>query len=143
MQDPDKDVLPNSQPDLPFFFPNNHSYNISTTPTEFLRSSMEHTSIIPNCNIILIPLESDLQIMILRNKFKQIFQNSITFVFSHFPNAFCEFTVHKESFPACYGIGSNDRVDRFKDFTDVVWGSSFIAADFAAVTSCDYVETVG
>src|SRR5271156_1296374 len=103
---------------------------------------MEHTSIVPNCNIVLVPLESDLQIMILRNKFEQVFQNRIAFIFCDFSNTFCEFLVHKKSFPARYGICADDRVHGFKDFADIVRCASFITANFAAVASCDDIESV-
>ena len=56
--------------------------------SNIISRGMIRTTIIPNCNIILIPLETDLQVMIQRNKFEQIIKMQIRFIFRQFHNTF-------------------------------------------------------
>jgi hypothetical protein len=56
---------------------------------------MVSAAIIPNSNIVLVPFEAHLQVMVLRDVTKQIFEKVVRFIFRQFHNAFSESITQK------------------------------------------------
>ena len=56
---------------------------------------MVSATIIPNSNIVLVPLEAHLQVMVLRDVTEQIFEKVVRFIFRQFHNAFSESITQK------------------------------------------------
>jgi len=51
---------------------------------------MVRTTIVPNSNVVRVPLKTDLQVMVLSDMAEQIFEKVVRFIFGQFHNAFGE-----------------------------------------------------
>ena len=112
---------------------------------------MVSATIIPNGDIVLVPLEADLQIMVLRDVTEQIFEKVVRFIFGQFHNALSESImriitlrilpfVDEESFPSGYWIGTNDRMNGLQFRTFVVRGASISCAERFPIAFSDDFE---
>lgn len=100
---------------------------------------MEDRAIIPNRNIILVPFEAHLEIVVARNKLQEIgledlalsLRNVIDVPGSNLP------TGGKKTLPACHRVGANYRVHSLKIEPGVLWGAAVFVDKLKAVLFAD------
>lgn len=66
---------------------------------------MPCTSVIPDSQVVLLPLETHLRVMILGHQIEQIRKKEVRFVFRNSIDAFCEAFVYVNRVPARYSCG--------------------------------------
>lgn len=79
-----------------------------------IRSSVISGTVIPNCNIMLTPLESNLDIVIMRQQIQKVVQQQITLMFGNIIDVTYMMSHCKHTLPSGHGIGSDNRVNCFK-----------------------------
>lgn len=105
---------------------------------------MEHRTIVPNRNIILIPLEAHLQIMVIGDELQEISLQDIALAIRDIIDvARGDLSAgRKDALPARYRIGTNDRVHSLEVGTGVFGGAAVFVDQLDAVLVAD-VDKVG
>ena len=103
---------------------------------------MEHTSIVPNGEVILSPSEAYLKIMIFRNELQEVCLDDIAFTFcdSIDPSSINLVSSAKKRLPAGDGVRSNYGMRGLKVNPFVFWCSAVILDELLVEFLCHPVE---
>lgn len=74
-------------------------------------SAVPIASIIPDSEIVLVPFEPHLSIMVVHNKIKEVFQQHVTLIPRHTIDSSGEALVDENALPACDRVRADDRMD--------------------------------
>lgn len=103
---------------------------------------MEYRAIIPNRNIILVPLEAHLEIMVVRNKLQKIGLEDFALSLSNVIDVPCSNlpTGGKKTLPAGYRIRADNRVHSLEIKSGILWRAAVFVDQLKAVLFADVYE---
>jgi hypothetical protein len=107
-----------------------------------MASNQRHkeTYVIPNGEIILVPLEANLQVVIPGDDVDKLFENVIAFSLGNIIDVGNVRTNSKDGFPASNWVGADNRVNSLKFISNVLWCTTLIGVDFESVGFGGVVE---
>jgi len=78
----------------------------------FLRRSKggntTHRAVVPNCDAVLLPLETDLEVVVLVHDTREILEDDVRLVLGYTNDPAREIRAHKYPTPACHRVRAND-----------------------------------
>lgn len=89
---------------------------------------MEDRAIVPDCQVILVPLEADLEVMVLCNQLKEVRLDDFALPFCHsvYPALLNLMPSSKQALPAGHWIRPHNRMRSFEVQARVLWRPTFI-----------------
>src|SRR5271156_4566488 len=98
-------------------------------------------TVIPNRNIMLIPLESNLDIVIMRQQIQKVVQQQITLMFCNIIDVTYMMSHCKHTLPSSHWIGAHNRMHCLENFTNVLGSSARGGVEFETVVVSGLEET--